>query len=166
MNRILIVDAEKCTGCRLCEVYCSLEKTGTCNPARSRVRVISWEEHGLHVPSMCQHCEDAPCILVCPVKAISKDRDSGMVRTDPKVCIGCKICLMTCPFGAPSIDPVELKVTRCDLCDGNPVCASICSTRALSYMRADRVGLLRKREGLEKLSSLLRFALPKVIGGE
>ena len=166
MREILIVDAQKCTGCRMCEIYCSFSKTKTCNPARSRVSVVKWEEQGINVPSMCQHCEDPPCVPVCPTGAISKDSETDAVLTNEDLCIGCKMCLIACPFGAPSIDPVESKVIRCDLCEGDPVCAKVCPTGAIKWINADRAGLMRKREGMEKLTSLTKLALVTATGGD
>lgn len=118
MWSMLLVDYEKCVGCRLCTMYCSLRKTRTCNPARSRVSVIAWEEQGIMVPAMCQHCQEPACALVCPANAIRKDPGTGLVATDPDRCIHCHMCIVACPFGGPSIDTVEGKVIRCDLCQG------------------------------------------------
>ena len=165
MRNILFIDPEKCTGCRICEVHCSFAKTETCNPARSRIRVIKREEAGINVPVTCQQCEKAPCLLVCPVLAVEKEPESGMVTIAPDICIGCMRCIMVCPFGAISIDPVEHKVIKCDLCGGEPVCAQMCPTEAISFLRADRVALRKKREGMEKLISLMRLTQARTIGG-
>ncbi|MFC2019595.1 4Fe-4S dicluster domain-containing protein [Chloroflexota bacterium] len=159
MSKILFIDFEKCTGCRICEMYCSFTKTKTCNPARSRVRVIKWEEEGINVPTVCQECEDAPCKMVCPVNAISRDQESGLVSIDQETCISCKMCLLVCPFGAISMDPVDGKVFKCDLCDGDPWCARTCPTEAIRYISADKASLAKKREGMEKVTNLMRAAL-------
>lgn len=166
MRNMLFVDYEKCTGCRICEIYCSFVKTKTCNPVRSRVGVIQWEEQGLSAPVVCHQCESAPCILECPVKAISKDDVSGLVSIDQKVCIGCRACLTACPFGAISVDPVEDKVFKCDLCAGDPWCARMCPTGAIKFLRADRVAFLKRREAMENFSSLMNTVLDGTSGGE
>ena len=166
MQNILFIDAEKCTGCRACELYCSFIKTRTCNPARSRVRVIKWEDEGINTPIMCVQCDDAPCMSVCPVGAISKEPESGMVIIDREGCIGCKLCMMICPFGAIAVDTVEGKVFKCDLCEGDPICAKMCSPGAINYLSVDRATLMKKREGMEKVSNLMRLALGRKPGGE
>ena len=166
MRKVLFVDHDKCTGCELCVLHCSFAKTETFSRARSRVNVIRWEEEGICVPSMCVHCEEPLCVLICPVNALSKDEETGMVNMDTDLCIGCKRCMMVCPFGAPAIDPVTGKVFKCDLCGGEPVCAQVCPTEAIQYLKADRIGLGRKRQGMEKLASVMRFALPKTEGVE
>ena len=75
MEKVLTVDYQKCTGCRLCELVCSVTHDGISNPARSRIKIVKWEDEGLYVPMICQQCEDAPCKNVCPVGAISRDAD-------------------------------------------------------------------------------------------
>lgn len=165
MQKILLIDAQKCTGCRMCEMYCSFKKTRTFNPTRSRVSVVKWEEHGINIPSMCQHCEDPLCLMVCPTGAITRDSETGIVKTNADICIGCKMCLVVCPFGGPCIDPIESKVIKCDLCDGDPTCAKVCPTGAIKWVKADRAGLIRKREGMEKLIGLMKQASTTPAGG-
>ena len=67
-NKVLFIDFEKCTGCRTCEVACSLRNEGICNPVLSRISVIKWEDMGVDVPMVCQQCENPPCRAVCPVE--------------------------------------------------------------------------------------------------
>ena len=161
MQKVLVTDSEKCTGCRLCELWCSFNKTKTSSPARSRVRVIKWEKEAIIIPTMCQHCQDPPCMLACPVSAISKDEETGIVNLNTKLCIGCKQCIMICPFGAPAIDPVTNEIFICDLCGGEPVCAQVCPTQAIQYVKVDRVGLVKKRQGLEKVAEAMKCTLAK-----
>ena len=104
MEKVLKIDYQKCTGCRLCELVCSVSHHGVSNPARSRIKVVKWEAEGLYVPVTCQQCEDAPCISVCPVKATYRDGETGCVTIDYDICIGCRSCVTVCPFGARSYD--------------------------------------------------------------
>lgn len=153
MARYLFIDANKCTGCRLCESVCSLHHAGVCNPVRSRIRVIRFEDQGLDVPMMCQHCADPVCADVCPADAIRKDQSTGVVSTDTSRCIGCKLCVMVCPFGGASVD-VDGAVIRCDLCAGEPRCAMFCQTGAVRYERSDVAALQRRREALASIGRL------------
>ena len=166
IKNMLFIDADKCNGCRVCEIYCSFNKTKTCNPTMSRVSVIKWETEGINTPVLCMQCDEAPCMSVCPVSAISKNLEYATVVIDRKVCIGCKLCMMICPFGAISVDSIEGKVVKCDLCEGDPMCAKMCSTGAITFSSADRAAMMKKREGMEKVSSLMRLALNKKAGGE
>ena len=165
MRKILFIDHEKCTGCEICVLHCSFTKTETFNPARARVNVIRWEEEGICVPSMCMHCADPPCTLVCPLNALNKDEETGATNLDTDLCIGCKRCMMLCPFGALSVDPFSGEVFKCDLCAGEPVCAQVCPTGAIQYLKADRAAMNKKRQGMEKFAKVMEFALTKT-GGE
>jgi carbon-monoxide dehydrogenase iron sulfur subunit len=72
---------------------------------------MKWEAKGLYVPMSCQQCQDAPCLNICPVKAISKDDKLGRVMVDYDVCIGCRSCVAICPFGAMSYNAIDKMVS-------------------------------------------------------
>jgi carbon-monoxide dehydrogenase iron sulfur subunit len=158
MAKALYIDYQKCTGCRLCELVCAVKHDGFSNPVRSRIRVIKWEAEGLYVPMSCQQCEDAPCMNVCPVKAISRDEDLGLVMIDYDVCIGCRSCVVVCPFGAMSFNPIDRKVFKCDLCDGDPQCVRFCEEKAVDFVEVDEVSILKKRDAAQKLSAAQKEA--------
>jgi len=128
----LIVTPNRCIGCRSCELSCSFAhsvKPGI--PAISRIRTYRYsEEFSLTV--VCQQCDDAACIKVCPTKALYMNA-SGVVEVDMDKCIHCRMCAIACPFGNITIEPNTLVVIKCDLCKGDPVCAKFCPTKALVY---------------------------------
>ncbi len=167
MRKILFVDYAKCTGCQLCVLHCSFRRTQTFNPTRSAIRIVKEEEKGLCIPVMCQHCEEPVCAMVCQRKAISRDKDTGVVAIEGDKCIkGCAVCMKACPFGAPAFDPVSGKVFECDLCGGDPECAKICPMQVIQYLDADHgSGLSRKRHGMKTVTPM-RLILAKVPGGE
>ncbi len=150
--KVLQVNHDKCTGCRLCELVCTASHEGVSNPSRSRIRVIKWEAEGLYVPMSCQQCQDAPCLNVCPVKAISRDESLARVMVDDDVCIGCRSCVAVCPFGAMHFDPIDRKVAKCDLCDGDPQCVRFCDMKAVDYVESNEVHLAKKRDAAERYS--------------
>jgi carbon-monoxide dehydrogenase iron sulfur subunit len=152
MAKVLMIDHEKCTGCRLCELVCSVMHEGVSNPMRSRIKVVKWESEGLYIPMSCQQCEDAPCMSVCPVKAISRDESLDRVVVDYDKCIGCRACVAVCPFGAMGFDVNDRKVFKCDLCDGDPQCVRFCEEKAVDYVEADRVSVSKKRKAAQRLS--------------
>ena len=165
MPQVLVVDEQKCTGCELCVLYCSFEKTQTFGRARSRVYIVTEEEKGVCLPSVCLQCEEPVCALVCPVDALNRDNKTGIVNKDEELCIkGCTLCIKACPFGAIELDPVTNKMMKCDLCGGNPVCARVCPTEAIQYLEAEQPGLSRKRRGMKTLT-FMRYALAKTEGG-
>ncbi|UCF82370.1 MAG: 4Fe-4S dicluster domain-containing protein [Desulfobacteraceae bacterium] len=152
MAKVLMINYEKCTGCRLCELVCSVFHEQVSNPSRSRIKVMKWESEGLYIPMSCQQCEDAPCKNVCPVKAISHDEDLGYMKIDYDVCIGCRSCVAVCPFGAMSFDVIDKKVFKCDLCEGEPQCVRFCEVKAVDYVEADRLSIFKKRDAATRLS--------------
>jgi anaerobic carbon-monoxide dehydrogenase iron sulfur subunit len=155
-GKVLVVDQEKCTGCRQCEMVCSVFHNGVSNPSRSRISVIKWENVGFYLPLTCQHCEEAACMSVCPKSAISRDAKLDRVMVNYDLCIGCKMCVMACPFGAMGIDTKARKIMKCDYCDGDPQCAAFCETKAIDYVDADKVNKNKKREVSLKFSELIR----------
>ena len=128
LKKVIIVNPTLCTGCLQCEVVCSVVKTGVANPANSRIKITEIAEEGVCLPILCQHCEVASCELACPTRAISRDLKTGAVLIDQDACVGCKICLTACPFGAIQLS-VEGNVIKCDLCDGDPKCVQFCKPR-------------------------------------
>jgi Fe-S-cluster-containing hydrogenase component 2 len=155
MAKIMTVDYDRCTGCRLCEMVCSVNKEGASDPARARIHIIKWEMEGIYVPMFCQHCEDPLCAAVCPVRAIERDEAEGRVRVDKEKCVGCRSCLSACPFGAIGWDEEKRKVIRCDLCHGDPTCVKFCATKAIQFIEAERAVLVRKRAAAERLHRAL-----------
>lgn len=131
----IIFDSGLCTGCRACELACSFYCEGKFAPSKSRVRVVKMDWEGIDVPTGCQNCEDAPCKLVCPVNAIYRDEDTNGVLIDYDTCIGCKECMVACPFGAIHFDKDKGIVYKCDLCFGDPECVKWCFTKAIEYVQ-------------------------------
>ena len=153
--------AERCNGCRICEIACSLKHEGVIDPTMSRIQVISDIARGVHIPLMCQHCEKPVCKDVCPVGAISRNPETGAIQFDPEICIGCRICIVACPFGGPVLDREKGIVVTCDLCDGDPYCVKFCGREAIRYVRSDTLGYVQKSEGIKKLSDLLTLITPR-----
>ncbi|MDF1552678.1 MAG: 4Fe-4S dicluster domain-containing protein [Deferrisomatales bacterium] len=151
MNKTIMVDQEKCTGCRLCEMVCSVNKEGAANPARSRIKVIKWETEGFYLPMFCQHCDEPVCETVCPVNGVSRDCDTGRVSIDQELCIGCRSCVSACPMGGVGFDSKEGEVLRCDQCGGDPTCVKFCETKALQYVAPEKIQSKRMRAAAEKL---------------
>jgi len=129
----LVFDSNLCTGCRACELACSFVSTGEFGLSKSRIRVIKMDNEGLDIPVGCTHCDDAPCIRVCPVRAVTRDNETQAVLINNDICIGCKECLMVCPFGAIQYDEDKHLFYKCNLCNGNPECVKWCFTGALKF---------------------------------
>jgi formate dehydrogenase iron-sulfur subunit len=154
-----LCDADRCIECNACSVACKNEHEVPWGMVRRRVVTIN---DGLpnenSVSIACMHCNDAPCIAVCPVSCIYQT-DIGVVLHNKDTCIGCGYCFYACPFGAPQYPRTSNfgtrgKMDKCTYCAGGPeeahseaelkkygqnriaegklpLCAEMCSTRSL-----------------------------------
>jgi carbon-monoxide dehydrogenase iron sulfur subunit len=158
LRKVLIIDYEKCNGCGECELACSLHHEGVSNPARSRIRVIKRDREGTYIPVTCQQCESAPCMLACPVQAISREPGLYRVMVDQDKCIGCKTCVTVCPFGAMAFNGMTQQVMKCDFCDGEPECVRVCEPGAIRYADSDEVSIDKQAAVAEKYIDFARSA--------
>ena len=140
MQKALLLNPSKCTGCRQCEMACSYEKEAAFNPAKSRIRIFDLHEKGRFVPYTCTQCEQAWCMHACPVDSIKVDHLTGAKVVHDDLCVGCKVCTIACPFGTVNYDADSGVVTKCDLCGGDPACSKACPTGAITYVGAELTG--------------------------
>jgi anaerobic carbon-monoxide dehydrogenase iron sulfur subunit len=159
--KTLIVDAQKCIGCRSCESYCALKHEGVCNPARGRIHVVKWERDAIFVPINCRRCEKPACETVCPKHATHRNFATGAMEVDQTRCIGCLSCVFACPFGATFADPTTGGVLKCDLCDGDPTCVKVCPAGALTYEDLSKEAYLKLLACADRIPSLVREAVGK-----
>ncbi|MFX0132675.1 MAG: 4Fe-4S dicluster domain-containing protein [Candidatus Hodarchaeota archaeon] len=135
-NRVLVIQAENCTGCRMCELACSSIKEGEFIPERSRIRVVTNELEGWSRPTVCLQCMDPMCMEICPVGAIYKKQTSQgdfLVLVNQEKCTECQQCIEACPFGVIYFFK-KSGVIKCDLCGGNPTCVNFCSYKCLHFV--------------------------------
>lgn len=152
---MILVDPNKCTGCRLCELVCSVKNEGVSNPIKSRIQVVKWEEVGYYMVMVCQQCDDAACMAACPVDALWRD-ENGVVRLDKQRCIGCRLCVQACPFGAMGYNQDTGEVFKCEQCDGEPECVKFCEPQALQYVEASEANLRRRRNAAQRIADILK----------
>ncbi|MEM3506386.1 MAG: 4Fe-4S dicluster domain-containing protein [Candidatus Bathyarchaeia archaeon] len=145
MKKVLVPDPMLCTGCRSCEMECSLVKEGECNPRTSRIRVISFKHDGIDLPILCYHCSLPPCKEACPVEgAMTIDPNINIVKVNDELCIGCGKCIEACPFGAITLHPNKGKAIKCDLCGGAPKCIEVCVTKAVRYIDPEQIAMQKR----------------------
>lgn len=156
MKYSFLIDPDKCTGCRRCEVACSFFKEQECNPAKSRVRVAKEEKDFINVPFLCVHCDKPYCQEVCPVEAIFRDENTSAILVNEDTCIGCRLCAIACPIGAIYLDPEKGTILKCDLCNGDPKCVKYCDVKALQYIPGFLFSTLKITEKAKKFFDLLR----------
>jgi len=116
---------ENCSGCRRCEIVCSLSHEGKIWPEASRIRVFMLVP-GIEIPHLCTQCHDYPCVEACPVGALSISKETGAVLVDKEKCTACGKCIEACPGKIPFIHPTENYAVICDLCGGDPECVKVC----------------------------------------
>ena len=120
--------------------------------------MLKWEAEGIYIPMTCQQCQDAPCLNVCPVKAISQDEELGRVSVDYNTCIGCRSCVSVCPFGAMSFNTTDRRVLKCDVCDGDPQCVRFCDVKAVDFVEANDVSIIKSRQAAQRVSDASKKA--------
>ncbi|MBI4081571.1 MAG: molybdopterin-dependent oxidoreductase [Candidatus Lambdaproteobacteria bacterium] len=158
MGRLaLMIDLERCTGCKSCEVACKQEHG--LGPGAYRNRVVWLGEPGRpgldFLTVTCQQCERPACLRACPVnpKAIAKDEATGVVRVAESRCTGCGECVLACPYGAMGYDPALHRAVKCDLCADRraagrgPACAAVCPGRAIRFGERDPLLAEARAEG-------------------
>ncbi len=140
MNYGFAIDNRRCIGCHACSVACKAEHEVPLGVARTWVKYV---EKGVFPDTRrsfqvtrCNHCEDAPCITICPTTALFRRRD-GIVDFDGRRCIGCKACIQGCPYDALYIDPQTETAAKCNYCAHRvevglePPCVTVCPTQAI-----------------------------------
>lgn len=95
-------------------------------------------------------------MLACPTKACYQDAESVRVLIDNKKCIGCRTCVVACPFGHAHYDPVARVSVKCDYCEGEPECVRVCEPKAITYVYSDEISQ-DKRRGVSLVQSARRL---------
>jgi tetrathionate reductase subunit B len=152
----ILVDDQLCFDCKACEVACKEENSVPVGLKWIYVVQTGPEKQGERLvtrfsPEMCRHCTKAPCIEVCPEKAIGKRAD-GIVLIDDELCIGCGDCISACPFGVIGIDPVTNVASKCTLCvhridrGMTPACVNACQTQAIYFGDSNDISLRMQQD--------------------
>ncbi|MCM3703005.1 4Fe-4S dicluster domain-containing protein [Paenibacillus macerans] len=170
MNSFVLADPDKCIGCHTCEAACAVAHSDqdffrqTPEETEFYPRLTVVKTGNITAPVQCRHCEDAPCANVCPNGSITSSGDGICINQD--TCIGCKTCMLACPYGAIEMVPLfrdgekqlqaglrfnaygtwipkeKIVASKCDLCEGNsggPACVNVCPTNALQLIVPARV---------------------------
>ena len=150
MEKHLMVIPNRCTGCNRCVYACSAVKEGMFMPSKARIHVNNFSHQGYSVPNVCHQCPKAACIEGCLTGAIFKS-DRGVVVLDAKKCDSCGECVDACPYGM--IEQYASGIAyKCDLCNGDPVCAAECHYGALVFKEADKISLKCRKDQMKQRS--------------
>jgi formate dehydrogenase iron-sulfur subunit len=138
-HRAILVDVTRCVGCGSCVEACQASNEQEPHEAkRFDERTFTYlmdRGNDVYVRRLCMHCEQPTCVSVCPVAALRKTSE-GPVRYDPDRCMGCRYCMVACPFGVPTYEwhSATPRVRKCEMCpgrgDAGPACAAACPTEA------------------------------------
>jgi len=157
MEKMILIDPDKCRGCMRCELACSFNKEKSFNNAHSRIRIFAVQEVLAFMPVVCQHCETPLCTYACPTKAIRKDPATGIVKIDENLCIGCLSCFAACPLSGIFTAP-DLKVPiKCDLCDGEPKCVEACDYGALQFVDKESANYTKMANAAKAYAKLMEI---------
>ena len=163
-GKTILCRIDRCLGCRNCEIACAVAHSQSQNilgavtespRPRARVKVERAGTHGL--PIQCRHCENAPCITVCPTEAMHRASEESPVTIDEKRCIGCKLCMVVCPFGVIETSADGKAVVKCDQCAERveagqpPACVAACLTHALQFVDIGEHSRRKRKAAAERI---------------
>lgn len=145
MRYAILTDLNRCVGCLSCSVACKAANKVPIGQFWNKVMRVgpfptveggTFDQSTMYfLPMTCQHCENAPCIDVCPTGASMK-LENGIVAIDPEMCIGCQSCMAACPYGVRYLNDETNVVEKCTLCQDKveegelPACVMQCCARA------------------------------------
>jgi carbon-monoxide dehydrogenase iron sulfur subunit len=159
MNGVIFVDVKKCLACRSCELECAVAHSKSKNLSdairetplpQAQIKVEGTDD--ISIPLQCRHCEDAPCVKICPTKAIEKIGAEGPVIIKDELCVGCKFCILVCPFGVIGISHKGRVAIKCDLCierlkeNKLPACVAACTTKALRFISLEELSKVKREK--------------------
>ena len=133
----MVVDLRKCIGCQACTVSCSMENLPPIGQFRTTVLQYEVDRGGamppamVSLPRLCNHCDEPPCVPVCPVQATFQ-RTDGIVLVDNERCVGCGYCVQACPYDARFINHETQTADKCTFCEHRlevgllPACVESC----------------------------------------
>lgn len=136
----MVIDLRRCFGCHACTVACKAEQEDV-PLGYWKSWVIQTERNSyphvrrLMLPVLCNHCQDPPCVPVCPTGA-TYQRPDGTVVVEEQHCIGCKYCILACPYNVRYLHPQARVAKKCDFCIHRveqgllPACVNTCNARA------------------------------------
>jgi Fe-S-cluster-containing dehydrogenase component/formate-dependent nitrite reductase membrane component NrfD len=160
-NYGFVIDLRKCIGCHACTIACKAEHDIPVGVNRCWVKTVEKgtfpDTQRLFFPVLCNQCEEAPCMNICPTGALYKRRD-GIVDLNGDSCIGCRACMVACPYDQLFIDPNTRTAEKCNFCANRienklqPACVSVCPTECRIFGDLDdpssRVAEIVQRESV------------------
>jgi formate dehydrogenase iron-sulfur subunit len=172
----MLIDTTRCVGCMACQMACQAEYgfPEKEEPKLSATARTTVEEQGdYYVRRMCMHCDVPSCVSVCPVGALTKTPE-GPVIYDEKACMGCRYCMVACPFEVPRYewDSLTPRIQKCTMCYHRitkgelPACAEACPEDAVTFGDKKEILALARRRIVEQPDRYVpRIYGERIIGG-
>ncbi len=166
MTNLITINTHNCMGCKSCELSCAVSHSESKSLFQAIheipqpvPRIFVETLSNICVPMQCRHCESPPCAQVCPTGAITKESSLEPVLIKHDKCIGCKYCLIACPFGVLVLRSADHNLIKCDLCTDikakgePPNCVESCPTQALSFVTSQELAQQKRREFMVEFTS-------------
>lgn len=168
------IDLRKCIGCHACTIACKAEHDIPVGVNRCWVKTVEQgtfpETRRFFLPVLCNQCDDAPCMKICPTNALFR-RPDGIVDLHGDSCIGCRACMVACPYDQLFIDPNTRTAEKCNFCANRvennllPACVSVCPTECRIFGDLDdpssEVAQIAQRE-MTRVRKPEKGTIPKV----
>lgn len=165
-HQILVIDPARCTGCEICESVCSMAHDDVFNPMNSRIHRVRIEPV-INTSISCVSCFNPDCVTACPLSAITKNLETGILAVDQNKCDGCGACVRECPYGAITVHTKNKKAIMCDMCEstvaGEPQCVTYCPKDAIFVEEIDPN---IDEDRLVTLAKILKRGFPQPPEGE
>ena len=175
-EKAIVFDPVLCTGCMRCMTTCSTYNNGATSLSKSRIHIVRHEGHAItrideedeliFEALACRQCDKPYCMYFCPTRAIEVNKDTGALTIDNDKCIGCRMCIVGCPFGAIRYNTDKKQPFKCELCEGDPQCVKFCPTGALEFISKDLVHIPKLDYIARRVVELRPRAAEEIPAGE
>lgn len=142
--KVIFIELDRCIGCRNCERVCSFQESGGFKRENSNIWVRVDLEQRTICTTTCLQCETALCLEICPTQAIQRDPHTEAVVVDESACVGCRMCMVACPFGSIHFEKRRRVAAKCNVCGGDPKCVLNCMSGALHYADINELAELKR----------------------
>ena len=144
--KVVFVEQRRCLACRNCERVCSFQESGGFKRENTNIWVHIDMDARTIFTLTCLQCEIASCMAVCPSGAISRDPQTRAVTVDEAACVGCRMCVSSCPFGCIHFEKHRQVAAKCNLCNGDPKCVQNCMAGALHYADVNELAEIKRKK--------------------
>jgi len=133
-RQIIRVNKSLCSGCRICELVCSIYHEGVINPEKAGIAIARDYDQLQCIPQVCRLCRKPKCIEACQLGALRQDPETRLIWINQDLCNGCGLCVEACPFHAIHYNKEVKKIYVCDQCQGKFLCIVFCPKNALELV--------------------------------